>query len=78
MRIHMRDKLLEILADPLASDAEKDDAVIELEIWIATQQISYDKLSHLSGVALAEVLSLIKTQRLDWYETYMELYPQSK
>lgn len=106
-----KDKLLEILADPSASEAEKDDAVIELgnsfqddetvdilikvsketncdemiaascgesigQIWIATQQISYEKLSHLKGITLTEVLSLIKAQRPDWYETYMELYLQ--
>ncbi|MFC4775747.1 hypothetical protein ACFO9Q_03015 [Paenibacillus sp. GCM10023252] len=100
-----KDMLLEILADPSASDAEKDDAVMALgnsfpdndtvdilirvsnesnceemiaascgesigQIWIATQQISYEKLSILKGVALAEALSLIKAQRPDWYLEY--------
>lgn len=107
-----RERLLEILTDPTASDAEKDDAVIELgenfqdaetvdilikvanesnsdemikascgesigQIWLSTQQISYDKLSYLNGIALTEVLSLIKEQRPDWYETYLERFPQS-
>ncbi|MCX7569186.1 hypothetical protein OS242_04375 [Tumebacillus sp. DT12] len=107
-----RERLLEILTDPTASDAEKDDAVIELgenfqdaetvdilikvsndnncdemikascgesigQIWLSTQQISYDKLTYLNGIALTEVLSLIKTQRPDWYETYLEMFPQS-
>ena len=107
-----RERLLEILADPTASDAEKDDAVIELgenfqddetvdilikvsnesncdemikascgesigQIWLSTQQISYDKLSNLNGIALTEVLSLIKAKRPDWYETYLEMFPQS-
>ncbi|MCP1185549.1 hypothetical protein [Paenibacillus sp. 1781tsa1] len=107
-----RESLLEILTDPTASDAEKDDAVIELgenfqdaetvdilikvsnesncddmikascgesigQIWLSTQQISYDKLSHLHGIALTEVLSLIKAQCPDWYETYLEMFPQS-
>ncbi|MBB6632835.1 hypothetical protein [Cohnella thailandensis] len=108
-----KEKLLEILKDPTASDAEKDDAVIELginfqdaetvdilvqlsndsnydemivascgeylgHIWLTTKQINYEKLSHLKGIALTEALSQIKAQRPDWYETYMELYPQSK
>ncbi|WP_456289440.1 hypothetical protein M1D70_06195 [Paenibacillus sp. AK002] len=108
-----KEKLLEILKDPTASDAEKDDAVIELGInfqdaetvdiliqlsndsnydemiaascgeylgyiWLTTQQINYEKLSHLKGIALTEALSQIKAQRPDWYETYMELYPQSR
>jgi hypothetical protein len=106
-----KEKLLEILKDPTASDAEKDDAVIELgvnfqdeetvdilikvsndsncdemiaascgesvgQIWLTTQQISYEKLSNLKGIALTEALSLINAQRPDWYETYLELYPQ--
>lgn len=108
-----KEKLLEILKDPTASDAEKDDAVIELginfqdtetldilielsndsnydemiaascgeyigHIWLTTQQISYEKLYQLKGIALTEVLSQIKMQRPDWYETYIELYTQSK
>ncbi|WP_020621249.1 hypothetical protein [Paenibacillus daejeonensis] len=108
-----RDKLLEILKESTATDAEIDDAVIELglnfqdaetvdtlirlsndsnydemiiascgeylgHIWLTTQQINYEKLSHLKGIALSEALSQIKAQRPDWYETYLELYPQSK
>lgn len=108
-----REKLLEILTDPTASDAEKDDAVIELginfqdaetvdilikvsndsnvdemiaascgesigQIWLTTQQISFEKLSHLKGIALAEAISLIRAQRPDWYETYLKFFPQSK
>jgi hypothetical protein len=107
-----KEKLLEILKDPTASDAEKDDAVIELginfqdaetvdiliqlsndsnydemiaascgeylgHIWLTTQQISYEKLSHLKGIALTEALSQIKAQRPDWYETYLESLPRS-
>ncbi|WP_440115581.1 hypothetical protein [Paenibacillus sp. QZ-Y1] len=107
-----KETLMEILTDSTASDAEKDDAIIELgenfqdgetvdilikvsnesncdemiaascgesigQIWLATQQISYEKLSHLNGIALTEVLSLIKAQRPDWYETYLEMFPQS-
>lgn len=107
-----KDKLFQILADPTVSDAEKDDAVIELgesfqddetvdflievsndgkhdemiagscgesigQIWLSTQKISYDKLTHLKGIALTEVLSLIKTHRPDWYETYLEMTSQS-
>jgi hypothetical protein len=107
-----KERLIEILTDPTASDAEKDDAVIELgqnfqdeetvdilikvandsdcdemikascgesigQIWLSTQQISYDKLSYLNGIALSEVLSLIKTQRPDWYETYLKMFPKS-
>ncbi|WP_310552162.1 hypothetical protein [Paenibacillus glufosinatiresistens] len=107
-----RERLLEILTDPTASDAEKDDAVIELgenfqdaetvdilikisnesncdemikascgesigQIWLSTQQISYAKLAHLKGITLTEVLCLIKAQRPDWYETYLEMFPQS-
>lgn len=107
-----KEKLLEILKDPTASDAEKDDAVIDLginfqdtetvniliqlsndnsydemiaascgeylgQIWLNTQQINYEKLSQLKGVALAEVLSQIKAQRPEWYRTYLELFPQS-
>ncbi|MGG3281238.1 hypothetical protein [Paenibacillus solani] len=108
-----KEKLLEILNDPTASDAEKDDAVIELginfhdaetvdillqlsndsnydemiaascgeylgHIWLTTQQISYEKLSHLKGIALTEALSQIKAQRPDWYQIYMKMYSQSK
>lgn len=107
-----REMLLKILTDPTASDAEKDDAVIELgenfrdaetvdllikvsnesncdemikascgesigQIWLSTQKISYDKLTHLKGIALTEVLSLIKSHRPDWYETYLEIISQS-
>lgn len=107
-----KDKLFQILADPTSSDAEKDDAVIELgesfqddetvdflievsndgnhdemiagscgesigQIWLATQQINYEKLSHLKGIALKEVLSLIKAQRPEWYRTYLEMTSQS-
>ena len=103
-----KEKLFQILADPTASDAEKDDAVIELgenfqddetveflikvsnesnrdemiagscgesigQIWLATEQINYEKLSRLKGIALKEVLSLIKAQRPEWYRTYLEL-----
>lgn len=107
-----KERLIEILTDPTASDAEKDDAVIELgenfqdeeivdilikvandsdcdemikascgesigQIWLSTQQISYDKLPYLNGIALTEVLSLIKTKRPDWYETYLKMFPKS-
>jgi chromosome segregation ATPase len=45
-------------------------------IWLTTQQINYEKLSYLKGIALSEVLSLIKVQRPDWYKTYLELSPK--
>ncbi len=101
--------LLEILLDPTTSDAEKDDAVIELGnnfqdddtidilikvskdgncdemiaancgesiayIWLSNQRIDYEKLSNLKGITLTEALSLIKSQRPDWYKTYSDLY----
>ncbi|MEK4044151.1 hypothetical protein NSU18_10840 [Paenibacillus sp. FSL H8-0048] len=106
-----KDKLFQILVDPSASDAEKDDAVIELgenfqddetveflinvsnesdcnemiagscgesigQIWLTIQRINYDMLSQLKGIALKEVLSLIKAQRPEWYRIYLELFPQ--
>lgn len=106
-----KEKLLEILVDPTSTDAEKDDAVIELgvnfqdaetvdilikisnesncnemiaascgesigQIWLTTQQINYEKLSYLKGIALTEVLSLIKAHRFDWYQTYLKLLSQ--
>lgn len=104
-----KNSLLEILLDPSSSDAEKDDAVIDLginfqdeetidilikvsndndydemiaascgeslgQIWLSTQQIDFEKLSFLKGIALLEALSLIKAKRPDWYKTYFELY----
>ncbi|MCG7377843.1 hypothetical protein MH215_12635 [Paenibacillus sp. ACRSA] len=106
----MRERLLEILRDPKASDAEKDDAVIELgenfqdaetvdmlikisnesnydemikascgesigQIWLSTQHISYEQLSELKGIAFTEAISLIKAQRPDWYETFLNMSP---
>ena len=105
--------LIEILLDSTSSDAEKDDAVIEIgnnfedeetidvlikvsnsmktndmivascgeslgHIWLRTKEINYEKLSYLKGIALNEALSLIKEQRLDWYEKFMELSSDSK
>lgn len=107
----IRERLLEILRDPTASDAEKDDAVIELgekfqdaetvdmlieisnesnydemikascgesisHIWLATQEICYEKLFELKGIAFTEAISLIKAQRPDWYETYLHMFPE--
>ncbi|WP_027085176.1 hypothetical protein [Cohnella panacarvi] len=99
--------LIEILRDPLSSEADKDDAAIELgnhfedeetidtlikvsnigdidemiaascgeslgHIWLRKAQIDYEKLACLKGIALTEALSLIKRQRLDWYEKFIE------
>jgi hypothetical protein len=107
-----KEKLFQIVVDPTASDAEKDDAVIALgenfqddetvdflinvsnesncdemiagscgesvgQIWLATQQINYEKLSQLKGIAFNEVISLIKAHRPEWYRTYLELFPKS-
>ncbi|ETT77552.1 hypothetical protein C173_03514 [Paenibacillus sp. FSL R7-277] len=107
-----KDKLFQILVDPSASDAEKDDAVIELgenfqddetveflvnvsnesncnemiagscgesigQIWLAIQQINYEKLSQLKGIAFNEAISLIKAKCSEWYRTYLDLFPHS-
>ncbi|MBH5318328.1 hypothetical protein I6N90_10960 [Paenibacillus sp. GSMTC-2017] len=108
-----RTLLIEILLDPISSDAEKDDAVIALgnnfedeeiidilielsnsmkfndmiaascgeslgHIWLRKKEINFEKLSYLEGITLNEVLSLIKVQRLDWYEKFIELSSNSK
>ncbi|MNN07735.1 hypothetical protein D3C81_1205660 [compost metagenome] len=99
--------LIEILLDPISSEADKDDAAIELgnhfddeetidalikvsnsgdidemivascgeslgQIWLRKAQVDFEKLACLSGIALTEALSLIKQQRPDWYEKYIE------
>lgn len=106
-----KESLLKILFDPTSSDAEKDDAVIELgsnyqddetvdmlikvsndrnddeiiaascgesiaEIWLSRQRIDFKRLASLKGITLIEAVSLIKAKRPDWFNTYLELYPQ--
>ncbi|WP_235918348.1 hypothetical protein [Paenibacillus lutrae] len=100
--------LMEILLDPHATDAEKDDAVIDLGenfeneetidfllkisnlnstnemiaascgeslgyIWLRKEEINYDKLFYLKGIALIEALSLIQARRPEWFEEYKRL-----
>lgn len=99
---------MEILLYPKTSDAEKDDAVIDLvinfqddetidflinvsndncydemvvascgeslaHIWIKNEQINYEKVLVLKGVASAEAISLIQAQRTDWYRDYSKM-----
>ncbi|KAB2861535.1 MAG: hypothetical protein F9K39_13045 [Exiguobacterium chiriqhucha] len=92
--------LIEILLDKTASDAERDDAAIDLgyilededveaalltvandektdemirascgeslaQIWIAHNQVSREKLALLTGVALLEAISMIKSENME-------------
>ncbi|OKP72604.1 hypothetical protein A3842_22650 [Paenibacillus sp. P3E] len=106
METNRRELLLEILFVSTASEAEKDDSVIDLadfdddeiiqalvkasnnnnvsdkvkgscgeslaHIWLRRQDIDYDLLLHLNGIALTEVLSVIKNEKVEWYENYMQ------
>jgi hypothetical protein len=48
------------------------------QIWLRKGRINFEKLSRLKGSALNEALSLIKAQRIDWYEEYIEMTLDSK
>ncbi|WP_215190842.1 hypothetical protein [Exiguobacterium sp. s7] len=91
---------IEILLDQTASDAERDDAAMDLgfslneeaveialltvandetvdemirascgeslaQIWIAHNQVSREKLSLLTGIALGEAISMIKSENME-------------
>ncbi|SFM50003.1 hypothetical protein SAMN03159341_13917 [Paenibacillus sp. 1_12] len=45
------------------------------EIWLRTSSIDFIQLGSLSEVALNEALSLIKSKRISWYKTFLELFP---
>ncbi|MEK3672080.1 MULTISPECIES: hypothetical protein [unclassified Paenibacillus] len=48
------------------------------QIWLRKRRINFEKLFWLKGSALNEALSLIKAQRIDWYEEYIEMTLDSK
>ncbi len=105
-----KDALIEILLDPSASIAEKDDAAIELGnfdeqdvidvlinvsnkleydemvkascgeslafIWLKHQNLKYNDLKKLNGIAFREAIGLIKRNRKEWFDEFFKLYPE--
>ncbi|MCD9025051.1 hypothetical protein [Cohnella silvisoli] len=73
------DGVIHILMN-VANDVSFDDMIRAsageslAEIWLRKSRIDFNQLGSLVGIALNEALTLIKSRRIEWYKTFLELF----